>query len=258
MFHYFQFMFFRFPQRALIICFLSVAICFVSTNANAMQQVALPSLLKKLEVADSSFSERFYSEKVMPNDTTFSIVILPIEKPDDEVQAVFIDLHLLVVNNQTGELRSKAFYKDIYISDAYMLNSMTIDTAPYRLNAEVRAFGLKAAFTGSSGANPSYSQQLSLFIEKGNQILRVLKDFTVERYNGENNTLIGEGITLEDKKRNTILIMDKGQANGYYDIRTRTKIRETETRKDKQVKDSTYYQTGLLRFNGTQYEMVKN
>ncbi len=225
--------------------------------AFSFQKVDITPLLNQLGIEGSTLSKTFSTQKVMPNDTTHSIVVLPIEKPDMEVQVMYYDVQLLVVNNQTGAIRSKALFENAYISDAVGVYSLTIDTAPYRLSPGVRAFGLNAAYKNNSRANPYYGQELSLFIEEGGKIIRVLKDFTTERYNGENNSIIGKGLTLEATDRNTILIMTKAPSNGFYNIKTQTKIQETKTQEDKVVKDSSYQSTGLLRFNGKAYEIIK-
>lgn len=103
---------------------------------------------------------------------------------DDEEVGVF-DLDLAIVNASNAKPIATYRKPGAYNSDAVRFDDLRIDTARYRLAANVRAFGLRSKFVHSSHAIPYEKTDLALYIREGNQLRPVLEGLVVYKSNGE-------------------------------------------------------------------------
>ena len=198
--------------------------------------------------------------KVLPHSPNEAVVIVP-EIAEGHPEEMFeLNTHLAVVNLATNSLSYHYFEShktNGWVSDAMILDAIQIDTAPYIVTENTRAFGVKLLFTGSSRANPYYGERLSLFVQKENDLQKILPHFTVEDNRAE---LDGPciGTTLSEKKT---LIMETEKTHGYFNITVKTTLGETIDFEDEngecQSKESTSYETSLLKFDGTTYKEHK-
>lgn len=98
------------------------------------------------------------------------------------------DLKLAVVSNVDGKPLARYAKASVFSSDAVRFDGLSIDTARYKLTSDLRAFGVRAGFTGSSRANPFGESQLSLYVREGNTLRPVLEQLVIESASGEWDT----------------------------------------------------------------------
>ena len=133
---------------------------------------------------------------------------------DDENIGVF-DLDLAIVN--ASNARPIATYRKpgAYNSDAISFDDLIIDTARYRLAADVRAFGLRSRFMShGSRANPYSKTDLALYVREGSRLRPVLEGLVVRKDFGEGT---GECDTRDTRIRRTIEVGSSSH-NGFADL----------------------------------------
>ncbi|WP_248738058.1 hypothetical protein [Pseudomonas sp. MWU12-2029] len=95
------------------------------------------------------------------------------------------DLALSVVSAEVSEPLATYYKPSAFLSDAFALESVEFDTARYKLTPEIRAFGVRVVFKGSSRVNPMDETSLSLYVKEGDTLRPVLDRLVMYRYNGE-------------------------------------------------------------------------
>ncbi|RZU38452.1 hypothetical protein EV700_2384 [Fluviicoccus keumensis] len=122
-------------------------------------------------------------------------------------------------------------------------NSLWIDTAPYRLSNQLRAFGIlkHIGVNSSHCAEGRENDYLDLFTSDGAKLHKVLADFPLSfRLTKLDSSceIVGE------KEAHRSIRIGKKQANGYHDLIISTRVSPS--------KKTAYTQT--LHYNGAQYE----
>ncbi|MEZ4859019.1 MAG: hypothetical protein R2781_09435 [Flavobacteriaceae bacterium] len=198
--------------------------------------------------------------KPLPNSHNEAIVVVPEIAEGNPEEDFSLNTHIAIVAIQNQDITHRyfeSFKTNGWLSDAIMLDGIEIDTAPYTVTENNRAFGVKLLFTGSSRANPYYSEVLSLFIKKETHLQKILHHFTVEEYSGE---LDGPCIGTSFSEKKT-LAMEKEKTNGFFNISVRNSLGKTIDFEDEngecQSKDTTSQEISLLKFDGTQYQEDK-
>jgi hypothetical protein len=163
-------------------------------------------------------------------------------------------LHLIFTwcwQTKTGAVLCSLSEKERYTSDAIRLTGFEIDTAPYKVAANVRAIGIRARFTGSSRPNPFGEETLSLYIHQGKTFLKVLHDFVTYQSTGEWDTNCAGNFSTDK----SVLIILPETTNGYHNIQVNTKTTETENipkNGDCISSDTETKSTSKLIFNATE------
>ena len=199
----------------------------------------------------------FLTSKVVPNRKEETIIVIPEIATYESADEFDLDCHILIANTTTGKVTQAIFESaknNQWVSDALRLNKIEIDTAPYMLSGDERAFGIRTFYIGSSRVNPYNSETLSLFVKYDSAFKKVLDNYTVSDYNGEwDGTCTGEFI---DHKRT--LIMSEEKTNGYFDIIIKNKITKSVSSEDENgdcdTKETTNTATSLLKFDGVTYK----
>ncbi|MHC8325370.1 PA3715 family protein [Pseudomonas sp. LB1P83] len=95
------------------------------------------------------------------------------------------DLDLAVVS--VGDSKPLATYHkaSAFESDAIVFENLQIDTARYKLTPDIRAFGVRVTFNGTSRLNPVSEKLLSLYVREGNKLRPVLDKLITYEYGGE-------------------------------------------------------------------------
>ncbi|WP_085706836.1 hypothetical protein [Pseudomonas sp. B35(2017)] len=124
------------------------------------------------------------------------------------------DLSLAVLS--TGRSEPIATYRQptAFMSDAFALSAVDLDTARYRLTPELRAFGVRANFKGSSRVNPMEETWLTLYVKEGDKLRPVLDRLVVSDFGGEwDGNCAGE-------RAGTVRTLEIGQtrSHGYADL----------------------------------------
>lgn len=95
------------------------------------------------------------------------------------------DLNLALVS--TDGLKPVATYHraSVFESDAIALDDLQLDTARYKLTSDLRAFGVRVLFKGSSRINPFDQTLLSLYVKDGEMVRPVMDRLITYQYSGE-------------------------------------------------------------------------
>ena len=218
----------------------------------------LHKVLQQLQLELSNIKKNLVVFKVQPNNPNETIVVIPEFKDSDYDEHHFqLNSHIVLVNTTTANITHKYFesYKtNGWESDAVSLSEITIDTAPYNIAKNTRAFGVRVYYYGSSKANPYSNKTISLFIKSGDALKKVLHNYDVMDYGGEWDTdCLGEFIGVKKT-----LIISEQTNNGYFDIIVKTKITETINYKNEEGdcddKEEIRSQKETLKFNGEVYK----
>ncbi|WP_085710203.1 MULTISPECIES: hypothetical protein [unclassified Pseudomonas] len=123
------------------------------------------------------------------------------------------DLGLSVTTDESNSIASYHL-PAAFMSDAIALESVEFDTARYKLTPELRAFGVRVRFKGSSRVNPLDQVLLSLYVKEGDKLRPVLDRLVMYDYGGEwDGGCAGERYYTE----RTIEI-GKTSSHGYVDL----------------------------------------
>lgn len=187
-------------------------------------------------------------------------------KPEQTLAAFSYDSHELdeqitqralgVAVIQNGVIvASRTEPKAIY-DDAISLTRITLDTARYRLSPQLRAFGIRLTFQGSSRVNPLFQTALNLYTVESGDIRRVLTALSVEQESGEWDGNC-EGTITSQK---TVITVEPAVTLQYADLRLLGTTTDTvgihsnagdctNTMKKQPVTSQ------ILHFNGREYEI---
>lgn len=220
----------------------------------------IDTLLKNLKIKKENCKLDLVVSKKIPNSPNETIVVIP-EIVDEEEQYFELNSYILIVNTETGKITHQYFESsktNHWFSDAIQLREITIDTAPYNVTDDKRAFGIRVRYVGSSQANPYENETISLFIKSENTLKNILKTFVTLNDHGEWNThCAGEFLNT----KNT-LIISKEKTNGYFDILAKSKITESINYEDENgdcdSKENNTTAKTILKFDGKEYKSEPN
>jgi len=160
--------------------------------------------------------EDLFSEKVLPYNKDLSVIVIP--KIGEKEEDMFsLDSYVVVVNNKSKKIQQlyfESYTTSGWESDAIFINEISIDTAPYLVQENKRAFGIVIHSRSMSRPNPYYSKYLSLYLPDGNNLQNILKSFEIYSYGGETDMNCIAEIYSEDKT----LILSKTKTNNFIDI----------------------------------------
>ena len=209
-------------------------------------------VLKQLGIKETELRDDLWAEKVLPYAKTQTVVIVPQVISEDD--GMFeLDARIVVVNNQPGKILQKFGEENTIFSDAVYISEFIIDTAPYMLTKEIRAFGIRAKYYGSSNPNPYSEVQLSLFVQEGNSVRRVLKNLVVETYSGEWNM----DCNGRFEHMNSIILFETATSKNYFNlvIKERSSVTLNERIKGKceETISNKPEKKNILHYNGQMY-----
>lgn len=232
---------------------LIIALSLSISNRSYGQAALVAKVLAQLHIERSQCNEELIAEKPLPYRKDWSVVVIP-KYNEKEEESFSLDSYILLVDNQTGKIISKYFEEGTangWTSDAVRLESIFIDTDPYKVKAGVNAFAIKLAFRGSSSPNPYSSERISIFEPQGVQIKCLLKNFESETYKGEWDMHCA-GVFNEAVRT---LSFSKTLSQGYYNIIVSNKVKHIISQKvndDCKEKITSKTTAKILRFkNGT-------
>ena len=215
-------------------------------------------VIDELNIDRSKLMPALQAFKILPNRPHEAIVVIPeIVEGSEEEHYFSLNTHIAYVNIENKQVLFHYFESaetNGWTSDAIMLTEIVIDTAPYTITENERAFGVKTHFVGSSRVNPYENESLSLFIIANNNLQKVLHNFEIIDNGGEwDGNCHGEFIT---EKRTLIISEEKN--NGYFDILVKHKITNNIAFEDEngdcKSKDTITTKTSVLKFDGKSYK----
>ncbi|WP_299435578.1 hypothetical protein [uncultured Aquimarina sp.] len=217
------------------------------------------SVIQQLNLNKQKVKSDLIVSKVQPNNSNETIVVIPEIVGEEDEHFLELNSHVVLVNNTTRKITHKYFesYKtNGWTSDAIELREITIDTAPYNITDDKRAFGIRVYYVGSSRANPYANKTISLFVKSDDTLKKVLHNYHVMDYGGEWDTsCYGEFIDVK-----STLIISEEKTNGYFDILIKSKITETKNTEDEHgecdSKEKISTEKTVLKFDGSVYKKL--
>jgi hypothetical protein len=157
-----------------------------------------------------------------PGRTLLAVRIVPATEADpDLLDTGSADLEVLVVDSATGEVHARRREAGRLGWDAIRVTGLQLDTARYRLDDEVLAFGVRIDRTGSSRANPWQETSLDLFVlEDG--LERVLGNLQVASSGGEWDTVCAGSFHAVER-----VVSVQPQAAGWSRLRVTSRTRDS-------------------------------
>lgn len=195
---------------------------FIFTKMLFSQSELVQKVMSKMHAPEVNWYNELIVEKPLPNAKNDQIIVLP-EIIDSTEHSFSLKTWIIIADRTTGKIKSKTFLEQE--SDAVMLYGFTIDTAPYQLAVNQRAFGIRTIYRGSSRPNPYDYESLTLFIPEGAILKPVLKEYVMDFFTGEWDTRC----TGEFQDQHKILIVSTNQSSGLFDLIVKNKITDEKS-----------------------------
>lgn len=180
---------------------------------------SLEDILTGFHIDKSNVLDEFVIVKARPQKPEETIYVIP-EIVDEEEDLIEFTLNFFIVNNHTGEVLYNT-YESKYINglthfqNDRKLKSITMDTAPYYLSEDRRAFGIRVNFEGTSQTEPFNTETLSLYMTTTDgSITKILNNYLVKKYSGKSDGSCNGYFDKEEK----ILIITEKPTNSFLDL----------------------------------------
>ncbi|MDR3323006.1 MAG: hypothetical protein LBS89_02245 [Zoogloeaceae bacterium] len=204
-------------------CFVRLLwLSLLCAAAPAFADVNVDEVLRQLDLQGKEVEKSLLVQKPLPDSEGLSVVVVPVIHPQEEPEVEIYDAYILLAK-EDGRITHKFYQAEAWVSDAIALARISIDTAPYLLNAQTRAFGVRVHSEHISQAIPFEGETISLFVPRRNTLQKVLNDYEIYSGHGEFGFNGGscEGYHTETKGG---LVLSNQQTNGYNDIIVRKTI----------------------------------
>ena len=236
---------------------------FLFTSSFFGQELSDKDIIKKaiefLKVKEKDLLSDKICLKIIPNQKEKVIILVPVKTNiDPECDYCFdIDNNILVWNKITKTIEAKYTKRAEWSSDAMVFNELKIDTGLYYLNKSTRAFGIRYSYYGSSRVNPFGSNSINLYCFKNNQIIEVLNDFELEKYNGDSGGIGGCKDAWYETSKSVFIISDK-LTTKFNDITVKTKFKDYSLDEDceKEIIKKESTKNSVLKFDEKQHKYV--
>lgn len=246
-------------MKKLLLMVLLVTVYHISFSQeiDPKSERLLQQVLKQLNLKRADIHEPLYTEKVLPNNKTNTVMVLPKyrkNEPDGYGNHYYeFDAYVVLVNNLSGKIIAKYIEEEAWTSDAMAITGIFVDTGLYQLSSNTRGFGVRVSYANSSQPNPSNQTDLYLFIHQNNALKKILDKFTIDHFGGEWDTRC-EG---EFEDMDAVIDIAPAKSNGLNNllVKSTTVITKNIPVKDDCLeKKTTSRQTTTLRYNGIQYK----
>jgi len=231
-------------------------IASVNTNTQSNDISLIDNVIQQLNLNKSKIKEDLIVSKVQPHNSNETIVVIP-EIAIEEDDMFELNSHIVLVNTTTKKITHNYFesYKtNDWLSDAVAIEEISIDTAPYLVSEDSRAFGIRMYRYNRSQPNPYSNKTISLFVKSENSLTKILKNYDVMVNGGEWDT----NCDGEFRDIKNTLIMTNKKTNGYFDILVKSIVIEIKNKEDEigecqTTKDSST-DIKTLKYNGSIYK----
>jgi hypothetical protein len=160
--------------------------------------------------------EDLFAEKILPYNQDLSVIVIPkIGKENEE--GYFLDSYVIVVNNKTSKilhLYIENFETSGWDSGVIYIDKITIDTNPYLVQENIRAFGVVLHKLLNAQTSHISSKHISLFIPQGKNLQNILKNYPIHNSFGEQDIIC----TSKEELENKILTISENKTNDFFDI----------------------------------------
>ncbi|WP_312298048.1 hypothetical protein [Chryseobacterium sp.] len=239
-------------KRNILLLTLIISLCSGILYAQEFDSIRLNEILKTLNLDKTKIKEELCTEKKMPNAEDSYIAVIPVVIMQDEENYMFTVRNYIVITDHKGTVKNQYFDPAELTSDAVMLRSMSIDTGLYNISNNIRAFGVKTDFVGSSRPNPYASGTISLYYPEGKSLKKVLDQYELDSTHGEWDTRCNG----EFKDDHSYIMIDRSKTNNFTDLKIKTISVKTINKEVKGECDNTetsktFYRT--LKFKNGKY-----
>jgi len=237
--------------------YLPLILLLVSTiNVFGQAPIQINKILNQLDINASKCKLDLIRYKALPNTPEETIAVIPEITYEDE-HIFELNSHILIVNTKSSKIINSFFESsnsNNWVSDAVVLTNISIDTAPYYLSNQKRAFGIRVQYNGSSSVNPYSYETLSLFEKENKTLKRILKNYIVEVSQGEWDG----NCTGEFNSEKKVLIITDHLTNSYMDILVKSSITNRKNHIDNNgncyKKETTSKKSNILKYENGQYK----
>jgi len=177
--------------------------------------IKLDRLYKQLKVDKKKIVTEFITYKHLPNDINSIIYVIPVKTEEVEGEWWSADILVVKLSTQSGEILKFSIFKSAIQSDAVELHKIWIDSAPYNIKENRRAFGIRLDYSNNSFAAGFNVETLLLVEEKDSFFCKIL-EIDVSK-----NVVYGSGDceNTEICNQKSIIVIDKVNSNqDYYNI----------------------------------------
>lgn len=230
-----------------------LTIIFIIVFLNCLGQVQSQQLIEqtatKAGIQKSDVFYRLATSQIFNDET---LIVIPEIAEDGDGYMVF-NSNIILVDNESGTIKAKfRGEKDLYI-DAVSIDMIEIEAKKYHLNEKTAAFGLRIFYSNQSRPNPYSGTELSLYVLRGNQLRRILKDFSIKTFNGKTDTTCNGEFEEHSKD---IQILDS-YTNDFADLKFIDEIELFERNEDcEKVVIKTRKETEILKYENDGYKKV--
>jgi len=181
-------------------------------NAFSQSDEELDKLYGQINIAKNKIAKEFVVCKPLPNDPNSVIYVIPEKTSDQEEFCWTGDIHLLKTDSKSGKVVVHSILENAIESDAIRLYKIWIDTVPYFISENKRAFAIRLKYANNSRAAGYDSEESMLFEEKNNNFIKILGLVTFKSlsYDG------GECENSELRNQRSTIIIDKKNSNKNY------------------------------------------
>lgn len=215
-------------KKNIYLFILMISLFSGTVTGQNIDSIRLANILRSLKLDKAKIKEELCTEKKMPNAEDSYIAVIPLVVSQEE-DYVFTVQNYILITNPNGVIKNKYLDPTELNSDAVNLRGFTIDTGLYNISANIRAFGVKADFVGSSRPNPYASGVISMYYPDGKTLKKVLDQFELDSTTGEWDTRCNG----EFQDEHSYIIMDTSKTNNFTDLNIKT---ISVTTKNKEVK----------------------
>lgn len=234
-----------------------LTLLFISINGILFTQnkIQLSKILTQLNLNEQQCKLDLIVSKPFPGSKNETIIVIP-EIAKEEEYGFELHSHILIVNSKTSNIKHRYFQNSKtngWLSDAVLLADIKIDTAPYKITKNKRAFGIRVYFYNNSKPNPYSKETISLFVKEQKKLKNILNDYTAMEYTGEWDTNCYGEFLKEEK----VFIITNTITNENFNILVKNKVTEIQNEYNESgeciPKNNVSFHKTMLKFNGRVY-----
>ena len=203
-----------------ILCILFLSTTFICISQEEMS-ADMKNVIQQLQLNSEKIDVELSIEKPMrylPEMMAFAILEKVGESDYAEEGHYTYKCHV-VLYNASDKIITNRYVTENIESDAIRLSSVNFDFAPYMVQANMRAFGLRLLYTGASRVNPFEEEKITLFVQDKDKLTPVLNEFSSYLSKGEWDT----NCAGEFNTKSAVFIIEPTKTNGFFDIKVNFK-----------------------------------
>jgi hypothetical protein len=199
--------------------------------------------------------------KIWPADPSLTLAVQALPKSGNTDDQGEYDVEVLIADSKSAAIVAHLYEAAAISADAIRFTQIDLDTARYQLTPQLRAFGVRVSYEGSSRVAPYEAQALSLYVLDGHTLRRVVDKLTVENNSGDWDGNCAGTFSTITRTLAVGPVSGNGNANGYATLRVGESSKESvskQTAKDCVSTDRPPKRsTTTLEYDGGAYRVPK-